>query len=358
MAVSNDRDILCPEFPLTVAGDQLDSAMFGKLRVLIGWFLILLTLTTCSDLGDEPVLEQIMSVDVETLDFGPVLIGAVQSRSLVISNLGEGNLDLSLQLDEGVVFTLTGVDSLRLEPDSSGLVEVNFQPASETTYSDTLFIFLAGSDNRPVGILLEGAGTPVPVPALSSLPVSLDFGSLAVGADSTRELVLSSIGTAPINLTQINLPTEAFTTTVMSLPLELAPDSSLTLPVTFSPESARDYFVSLEILSNAPDSPLDIDLFGNGYTILSWSSDVQPILNPSCGACHGNSGGLSIQSYTELMAGGDNGAAVLPGNGAGSLLVRRMRGDGGSLMPWGGPALADSTIQLIESWIDQGALDN
>jgi hypothetical protein len=52
---------------------------------------------------------------------------------------------------------------------------------------------------------------------------------------------------------------------------------------------------------------------------------------------------------------GANGARILPGNSARSMLFKRLTGtQAGAQMPPAGP-LPESKIQLIQAWIDQGA---
>lgn len=83
-------------------------------------------------------------------------------------------------------------------------------------------------------------------------------------------------------------------------------------------------------------------------TTISFANDVMPIMQANCVGCHeqGNaSGGYDLSSYTAISA---NATAVL-----GS-----MKASGYQLMPQGGPALEDSTIQKIACWIQQGKLDN
>ncbi|MFM8596952.1 MAG: hypothetical protein ACKOBN_07670 [Flavobacteriales bacterium] len=83
-------------------------------------------------------------------------------------------------------------------------------------------------------------------------------------------------------------------------------------------------------------------------TTVSFSNDIMPIMQANCIGCHdqGNaSGGYDFSSYTAISA---NASAAL-----GS-----MKSSGYQLMPIGGPALPDSTIQKLECWITQGKLDN
>ncbi len=88
-----------------------------------------------------------------------------------------------------------------------------------------------------------------------------------------------------------------------------------------------------------------------------YARDVQPILDAKCVICHGSLGGLALTSYDGLIAGGDSGPGVTSGDVAGSLLVKRIDGTIPPLMPVGVP-LSDQEIELIKTWIGEGALNN
>ena len=88
------------------------------------------------------------------------------------------------------------------------------------------------------------------------------------------------------------------------------------------------------------------------------ATQILPMLEV-CTGCHGSGGGLSLTSYTNLMIGGNSGAVVIPNNGSESLLVKKLLGTiSGDRMPQNGPYFQDATINLIVTWIDEGALDN
>ena len=84
---------------------------------------------------------------------------------------------------------------------------------------------------------------------------------------------------------------------------------------------------------------------------ISFSRDVLPIFLQMAASCHGNSGGLSLETYEGTMM------VVVPGDPEGSVLYQRLLGQGGPVMPPSGP-LPDSQIQLIYDWIKQGAKNN
>ncbi|MFN3652789.1 MAG: PSD1 and planctomycete cytochrome C domain-containing protein [Armatimonadota bacterium] len=87
--------------------------------------------------------------------------------------------------------------------------------------------------------------------------------------------------------------------------------------------------------------------------------DIRPILNAKCVACHGPAklmGGLRLHNRADALAGGDSGAAIVPGKGAESRLVHYVAGAvDGKLMPPAGERLSAEQVGLLRAWIDQGA---
>ena len=93
---------------------------------------------------------------------------------------------------------------------------------------------------------------------------------------------------------------------------------------------------------------------GDGSTCnISYSLTIQPIFTANCTSCHGVSGGLTLTSYSDLM-GND---VVDPGNSMTSKLIQKLKGTSGDQMPLNQDPLDDATINLIETWIDEGALE-
>ncbi len=86
---------------------------------------------------------------------------------------------------------------------------------------------------------------------------------------------------------------------------------------------------------------------------MKYATDIVPILQSQCYGCHGNgntsgSGGISLDSYTDLKKYADNG--FLRGN------ITHAPGYVG--MPYGLPKMDDCTINKILDWIDQGSPNN
>ena len=113
--------------------------------------------------------------------------------------------------------------------------------------------------------------------------------------------------------------------------------------------------------SAAPPTPTEIPPTNTPTpepAAISFANDITPILQKSCVNCHGGDRieeGLVMKTYADLMAGSDNGAVVVPGNAAESLMVKMIAS---KKMPKRGPKLTDTQIQQIVDWINQGAMDN
>lgn len=92
---------------------------------------------------------------------------------------------------------------------------------------------------------------------------------------------------------------------------------------------------------------------------VDYTRDVKPLLAKHCVACHGENkprGGLRLDTATAALKGGKTGPAVVPGNAAESTLLLAVLGEGdGERMPLKRPPLPAKQIELLRTWIDQGA---
>ncbi len=86
---------------------------------------------------------------------------------------------------------------------------------------------------------------------------------------------------------------------------------------------------------------------------------IRPVLVKVCLPCHGGrktESGLRVDSRQGLVAGGDRGAAVVPGNAAKSLLIEAMRGVKDDLVMPPKKRLSSVEIADFERWVDRGAV--
>jgi uncharacterized membrane protein/mono/diheme cytochrome c family protein len=88
---------------------------------------------------------------------------------------------------------------------------------------------------------------------------------------------------------------------------------------------------------------------------------VAPLFARSCLSCHRpekHKGGLRMDTYAQLMLGGEDGPVVVPGNPKSSDIIRRLLlppGDDDSMPSDGDKPLTPEEVQMIEHWIAAGA---
>ena len=95
----------------------------------------------------------------------------------------------------------------------------------------------------------------------------------------------------------------------------------------------------------------------NAQTPISFSKDIQPILEQNCWSCHGpsmQSSRLDLSTLEGALRGGARGSAIVPGQAEDSRLYRMVAGLDKPAMPLGGSKLTDGQIAAIKNWIDQG----
>jgi WD40 repeat protein len=90
-----------------------------------------------------------------------------------------------------------------------------------------------------------------------------------------------------------------------------------------------------------------------------YATQVAPILQKYCAGCHNDEdreGKFSLESYASLQRGTAHGPALLPGDPAGSRMVRLLTGVAQPMMPpKDEPRPAAGEIAVIRAWIESGA---
>jgi len=87
---------------------------------------------------------------------------------------------------------------------------------------------------------------------------------------------------------------------------------------------------------------------------------IRPVLASACYSCHSASAaklksGLRVDSRAALLAGGDTGAAIVPGDADGSLLIQAVRREDADFAMPPKEKLADEAVHDLERWVALGA---
>jgi hypothetical protein len=85
-------------------------------------------------------------------------------------------------------------------------------------------------------------------------PEVLDFGRIAINAESTQDLIIGNAGDAPLTVQNLSIAGERFNVAFEEAAV-IQPGEELSFAVSFSPTEARDYQAVLTIVSNDPVNP-------------------------------------------------------------------------------------------------------
>jgi len=89
-----------------------------------------------------------------------------------------------------------------------------------------------------------------------------------------------------------------------------------------------------------------------------FAKKIRPLLESKCFDCHSSrseevKGGLKLDTLEEILKGGPNGPAVVPGDTENSFLLKAIRyQEADYQMPPAGK-LSDEEIQLFEQWVKE-----
>ena len=98
---------------------------------------------------------------------------------------------------------------------------------------------------------------------------------------------------------------------------------------------------------------------------ISYAKDVFPLIKAKCLKCHEkddeNPNSFAMDNYSLTRTSGKTKEMIVPGNGAGSYIIIKLLPNPpkGAQMPiFSKKKLTEEEVNLIKTWIDQGAKDN
>ena len=158
-------------------------------------------------LGALPLVEagaQILQIHPQSLDFGTVKIGVRLQERVLLKNTGEADLEVLVRL-RGDRFSASP-DTLLLEGQAEGSVEVGFTAAAEGSYAGELALQAMGlPTSESLTVTLRGAAarsglriTPDPARGLQVEPT-------AIGARSRHSLTLANPSPVPLCIDSLTL---------------------------------------------------------------------------------------------------------------------------------------------------------
>ncbi len=243
-----------------------------------------------------------------TVGFGNVAVGASDSMSIAIGNIGLSNLhvaSLTIAGPDSLDFILTpGGIPFTLAPHETSLVALTFSPTFLGSRSATLRLASDDPDENPFDIVLQGTGD---APNLALTPPAYDFGGVQVGTNALHAFVVSNQGSLVLHVSATTLTgasASEFAITSGGGAFSLAPGSSRDIVVQLAPTATGAKSATLDIASDDPDAPsTNVSLAGIGMPGPAGGGD--PVLLEET-ASGGASNALTVTTTSALTAANGN----------------------------------------------------
>ncbi|HNG91747.1 MAG TPA: choice-of-anchor D domain-containing protein [Acidobacteriota bacterium] len=208
-----------------------------------------------------------------TLNFGNVTVGETSGiQTVTVTNTGAAPLTVSLTLSGNDFVYDNGFSPSigAISPNGAVTIPLRFRPTTTGQRTGTLSIaHNAPNTSSPIVINLVGTGIAPPAPVLGSVTINgvpigsvIDFGSVAVGDQVCRQLVVTNTGNSTL----------VFNATVQGNGFsggtgnqQVPGGASGTFQICFTPPTTGDFTGSLVIASNADNRPtVTASLTGRG----------------------------------------------------------------------------------------------
>jgi large repetitive protein len=220
----------------------------------------------------------LLSVSPTSLAFGNINVGNNNTKSVTVTNSGTGNVSISGITTTGAGMSANGIATpMTLTAGQSTVLSVVFAPTAVGAVNGTVSV-ASNASNTPGVITVTGTGVQ---PQLSASPSTLNFGSVAVGANGTQTITLSNTGGAAVSISQAVISGTGYTMSGLTIPTSLAAGTSVSFSVQFTPQAAGSVSGSVTVTSNTPNSPTMIALNGTGTAPIQHSVSLSWVASTS-----------------------------------------------------------------------------
>jgi hypothetical protein len=206
-----------------------------------------------------------MPVSAPAITANPASVTVIVGQTAMFSVIAASNATLEYQWQKNGVIIVGATSASYVTP--------------PTHTSDDGSIFSVSVSNSAGSLLSSPAMlTVLPgAPLLAADVTNLNFGGVAVGANSSAVVNLTNNGTAPVTITSASITAPGFSVSSSLAGSVVAPGQTLPLGVVITPTSATPFSGIIIIASNATNSPISIPVSGTGVVAaahsvsLSWA---------------------------------------------------------------------------------------
>jgi len=208
----------------------------------------------------------IFGIAPPSLSFGTVNLGDNATLPVTVSNTGDEALNITNIVSSDAQFTFApNTFPVVIPAGGNQVFNVTFAPTVIGLVSGSL-TFTHNAAGSPSVLPVQGTGY-APSPVFSVNPASLNFGSVAVGGNSTLPVTVTNTGDLLLTISNIVSSDAQYTFAPGTFPVNIPAGGNAVFNVTFTPAAAGTVNGSLTFTHNAPGSPTIYSLTGIGFTV-------------------------------------------------------------------------------------------
>jgi hypothetical protein len=251
------------------------------------------------------------------LTFRPLAVGATQTLTETLQNIGGSKVTVSQAWITGTAFSIAGPTlPVTLGPGESLSFRVNFAPKVNGHFKGSAS-FISDASDPSLMVSFDGSATGT-LGQLIVNPGSVNVGTVAVGDRSTRTGTLTAQG-ASVTITDANPGGSEFSISGLKFPVTISAGQSVRFGVTFNPQASGYASASASFASSAENSPTAATFIGKAVAPqahsvdIAWTPSVSPditgyniyraIYGTSCEA-YSQVGSSANMTYTDAEATG------------------------------------------------------
>ena len=252
--------VISIKFEPTKAGSAPGSVIIGSgVRAFGKIYPTSLISYSLSGTGVAPVP---LEATPSSVNFGSLPVGTSISQSVQLKNSGTQSATISSASVLGAGFTIVGLTTpMTLAAGSTKSFMLKFAPTGVGT--DSGLITLNSSSAKELTLSMLGTGIK-DARTISASTTSLAFGNETVGSTGNLAVTLKNTGNLNVTISQVSLTGIDASVSSGLDGQTLAPGQTATVVVSFAPKSAERMSGSVQISSNATNSPTVITLSGTG----------------------------------------------------------------------------------------------
>jgi hypothetical protein len=200
-----------------------------------------------------------LTINPTNVPFGNIAVGSNSSQNVTLTNSGNAVVNITGATASGSGFGLSGLGAQSINPGASVTFAATFAPTTAGSATGSILIS-SNAPNSPATITLSGAGIQG---QLIANPSTASFGTVTTGSSSSQTITLSNTGSAAVSISQANVTGTGFSMSGLTgMPITINAGATKTFNVVFAPTTSGSATGMVQVVSNAPNSPISIALSG------------------------------------------------------------------------------------------------